>query len=127
MSRVLFAWELGGSLGHLTSLQPLTIEFLKRGHQVFLAARDLSQLQTVFAGIDVTLLQAPWNARCKGILQPVITYADLLLNVGFSDANALSSHVSAWKSIYDLVKPDLLVCDHSPTALLAARGYHFAI
>jgi hypothetical protein len=28
----------------------------------------------------------------------------------------------AWRNLYDFVKPDLIVFDHSPTALLAARG-----
>src|ERR1041384_8255334 len=30
--------------------------------------------------------------------------------------------VSAWRRIFELVEPDLVIADHSPTAMLALRG-----
>jgi UDP:flavonoid glycosyltransferase YjiC (YdhE family) len=126
MARILLTWELGGALGHLMSLRPLAIGFLERGHEVFLAARDLSRVRTAFAELNVTLLQAPSNTNRSHAI-PVATYADLLLHIGFADANALACHVDAWQTIFKLIKPDLIVCDHSPTALLAARGDDFVV
>jgi UDP:flavonoid glycosyltransferase YjiC (YdhE family) len=127
MSRILLTWELGGALGHLVSLRPLAESFLNLGHQVFLAARSLAQVRHVFNDPRVTLLQAPWNNRRAQLIKPVVTYADLLLTVGFSDEDSLAAHIEAWQSLYKLVEPDLLVCDHSPTALFAARGQRFAV
>jgi hypothetical protein len=127
MARVLLTWELGGALGHLMSLRPLAKSLSARGHKIFLAARDLSQVRRVFADIDLTLLQSPWNSRRFQIIQPVITYADMLLNVGFAEIEAVAGHVDAWRAMFELVQPDLLVCDHSPTALLAAKGSDFGV
>ena len=127
MARILLTWELGGALGHLMSLRPLAATFLARGHEVFLAVRDLSRTRTVFAGLNVRLLPAPSNHRRTQVIQPVVTYADLLLNIGFANDDALASHVEAWQTIFDLVKPDLLVCDHSPTALFSGRGKNFVM
>jgi hypothetical protein len=49
----------------------------------------------------------------------------LLQQSAFGEFCEFRAQVSAWRTIFDLVRPDLLVCDHSPTALLAARGYSF--
>jgi UDP:flavonoid glycosyltransferase YjiC (YdhE family) len=127
MSRILLTWELGRALGHLVSLRPLVESFLRRGNQVFLAARSLAQVRHVFKDSRVTLLQAPWNNRQPQLIKPVMTYADLLLNIGYSDEEALAAHVEAWQTLYRLIAPDLLVCDHSPTALFAARCHRFPV
>ena len=50
------------------------------------------------------------------------TFADILYNVGFGDPAELAVLVDAWGTLIDFVAPDLIVFDHSPTALLAARG-----
>jgi len=34
----------------------------------------------------------------------------------------LAALTSAWRELFDLIRPELVVFDHSPTALLAARG-----
>jgi len=46
----------------------------------------------------------------------------MLANFGFLDRAGLTGMARAWRELYRLVRPDLLVIDHSPTALLAARG-----
>lgn len=108
-------------LGHLMPLRALSIELLARGHQVFLASRDLSRLREVFGECSVTVLPAPVNYSRQS-RSAAITYADLLSGVGFGNAGALATHIDAWRNLFKLVAPDLMVCDHSPTALLASRG-----
>jgi hypothetical protein len=70
---------------------------------------------------DIKLLPAPWKTRRNKTTEAIYTFADLLLNIGFGDGNALLAHLAAWRSLFELVRPDVLVCDHSPTALLAAK------
>ncbi len=126
MGRILLTWELGGGLGHLMNLRPLAAGLL-RGHQLFLAAKDLSQVRRVINDERIVLLAAPWNVRRKRASQTIVNFADLLLTIGFDDETSLASHVDAWRSLFKFVAPDLMICDHSPTALLAARGTHFAV
>jgi len=96
-------------------------------HKVFLASRDLSQIRRTFQTESVKILAAPWKSHRNPIVQPTATFADLLLNVGFADEDSLLAHVDAWMSLFELVEPDLMVCDHSPTAILAARGAAFPV
>lgn len=58
MSTILFAWELGGGLGHLMQMRPIAHGLLARGHRIAAALKDLFRARQVF-GPDVPLLQAP--------------------------------------------------------------------
>src|SRR6266496_48209 len=46
--RALLIWELGGGLGHMMNLRPLAAEMVARGHEVYLAAGDLTRAVDVF-------------------------------------------------------------------------------
>jgi hypothetical protein len=123
VSTILFAWELGGGLGHITQIAPLATDLAARGHRVHVALRDLSAAATVFAGTTVQFLPGPFRPR--GVLpsfKPTVSFAHVLHNIGFGDEASLAAHASAWRNLYRFTRPDLIVFDHSPTALLAARG-----
>lgn len=122
LATVLMTWELGGGLGHLMRLQPLAHGLAQRGHRVVLALRDLSKAAMVF-GDRCSFLQAPCKiAGPDQPIHPTLTFAHILHNVGFADAQELGTLAGAWRQLYDLARPDLIIFDHSPTALLAARG-----
>jgi hypothetical protein len=44
------------------------------------------------------------------------------MNFGFNNVAELTIMAQAWRNLYEYVRPDLIIFDHSPTALLAARG-----
>jgi hypothetical protein len=116
MSTIFFAWELGANLGHVTTIAPVADELMRRGHRVVAALRDVSRAELLG---DVEVLAAPF---CHTLRRKVVTYADLLANAGFADETTLGSLVKAWQCVFMLTKPDVVVCDHSPTAILAARA-----
>jgi len=66
------------------------------------------------------VLQAPkWpGARTE----TAKSYGDMLALLGFDSVPALMLMTSAWQDLFDLVAPDLIVANHSPTAALTARG-----
>ena len=66
MATVLLTWELGGGSGHLVNLLPLAKGLAGKGHRVFAALRDLSQVNRMFAGLEVSYLQAPHKTRSSG-------------------------------------------------------------
>jgi len=121
MPVVLFAWELGTGLGHVMQIAPAANALVKRGHRVFAALRELGGAA---AALDqaVGLLPAPFRSGLPVAPSETRSFADVLRDVTFGDDAMLASHVAAWRTVYDLVKPDLIVFDHAPTALLAARG-----
>jgi len=123
VSTWLFCWELGGGWGHVAPFRLPIERLLERGHQVMFAARDVASLPRLFRGLDVRWLQAPHSvATSVRRTNPARTYAEILHNVGWGDADELAALVSAWRNLIDAVEPDALVLDQAPTALLAARG-----
>jgi hypothetical protein len=123
MANVLIAWELGGGLGHLATILPLIQGLRGRGHRVIAALKDLSCAERVLGGLGVEYLQAP--VKTQPNRQPITslrTFAHILYNKGFADRDELWSMASAWRNAFALVEPGLIVFEHSPTALLAARG-----
>lgn len=129
MSRILLAWELGGGLGHAVPLSQIARALLDDGHEVHVVLRDLSNAHATFAPLlsrGLKLWQAPvWLAGLRG-LPEAATYAELLFRAGYLDAGRLRGPVLAWRSLFEQIRPDALLVDHAPTALLAARGLPFA-
>jgi hypothetical protein len=122
MATILVTWEFGAGLGHLMRCLPIVATLCEHGHQVVAAMRNVAKTQEVFGRIGVACLQAP-NALptpTRQIERPR-THVHLLYNNGFAEADQLASRVEAWSRLYDSVRPDLILFEHSPTALLAAR------
>jgi hypothetical protein len=122
MATYVFAWELGYGLGHLVNLQPLVAGLSARGHRVELALRDLSKAPALFAGQSSGTWQAPFKQQRTRHLGPTLSFAHILFENGFCDAGELQTLGAAWRNIFRAIDPDVIVFDHSPTALLAARG-----
>lgn len=114
-------WELGGGYGHLAPLLSLARPLQDAGHTLMFAARDLSAAEAVLGASNVPYYQAPANFFPKQAVK-LHSYPQILLQTAFNDADELLARVRAWRALYTLLEPDILVCDHSPTALLAARG-----
>jgi UDP-N-acetylglucosamine:LPS N-acetylglucosamine transferase len=123
MGRILFTWELGGALGHLASFRPLAKRLHQLGHEIHLAANNVSAAARILLDIPVTLHPIPvWRPRHAGSISAVHTYAHVLHNIGYRDPNKLLAHLRAWQILLREITPHVLVCEASPTALLAARG-----
>ena len=122
MALVLFAWELGGDYGHLARLLPVAQALKARGHTVAFAVRDLLGAEAILAPHQIRTFQAPlWIGHVTNLPEP-ISYPEMLMRFGFLNARALTGICRAWRNLVDLLRPDLLVLDHAPTALLATRG-----
>ena len=121
MSRILLAWELGDNLGHFSGIIPLAYELRKRGHEPILCLRDLSRIASAVKDAEFPLLQAPiWPEASR--TSPPLTYAELLLSFGYSEAKGLRNLINAWRNIISLTDPKLIIFDHAPTGLIASRG-----
>ncbi|PQO46659.1 glycosyltransferase [Blastopirellula marina] len=121
--RICFCWELGGGLGHLGPFQPLARRLVAAGHAVQVIVKDLSRLRPAFRDIPIEAYQAPIKTSpAVPYLQNPPTLGHILLNKGYRDANELASMSQAWRNLFQRLQPDLILCDHAPTALLAARG-----
>ena len=78
-----------------------------------------------FSGLGVASLQAPIKtSKHPSLVHEPRSFAHILYNSGFSDCVELRGMASGWRTLYELVQPDLILCDHAPTALLASRACH---
>jgi len=122
VARVLLAWELGANLGHIDRLLVLARALRARGHEAVFVLRDLSRAQPRIAAEGYTIGQAPvWLPRMANPPQ-LANYTAVLASAGWLDVAGLAGLLCGWRTWFDLLKPDVLVCDHAPTALLAARS-----
>ncbi len=123
MATILLTWELGGGMGHLINLLPLARGLRLLGNRVVAALRDLPRAEQVFGGLDLSYFQAPFKIRPGAhAIEPQRCFAHILHNNGFGDSVELKTMAEAWRNLFLSVRPDLIVFDHSPTAMLAAQG-----
>jgi UDP:flavonoid glycosyltransferase YjiC (YdhE family) len=122
MAHILYAWELGSGLGHIDRMLVAARMLRARGHTVQPVLRDLSRAHQRLGAEQFASLQAPvWLPQLAN--PPALgNYAAVLAAAGWLDANGLAGLLTGWRGLIDLVRPDWVVCDHAPTALLAARG-----
>src|SRR5258706_14205829 len=120
MAKIMLLWELGAGLGHLMRLAPIGAELARRGHVVTAAIRDVSRGSVILPWMEY--VQAPCKDRpFRDGARRTITMAHLLEETGFGSEPELRSYVTAWRNLFQRYEPELVICDHSPTALLAAR------
>jgi UDP:flavonoid glycosyltransferase YjiC (YdhE family) len=121
MARVLFAWELGGDLGHARRIFEVARGLRALGHETAFVFQDL--LSAGALPEPATWFQAPLLAAPEKVpgVHPV-NPSEILLFRGFGDALSVAGAMRAWLGLFTLWKPDVLVADYAPGALIAARA-----
>ena len=122
MAKVLVGYELGGGHGHVHRLMPLVRALEARGHEVIFFLRNIKENAVLLAREKRPILPVPdLVQRIPGVPSPapMATYLDILCHSGFYRRQTLHAGMLAWRGLLEQVKPDLVVCDHSPVCLLA--------
>ena len=124
---ILLAGELGAGLGHAMPLFRIaeTLHGKAKNHGIDLrcvfALHDPSLLHDLKAPGDL-VLQAPSVKQGDTLRSHSGSYAEILIASGFASPDLLARGISSWDDLFALCDPALVVADHSPTAVLAARG-----
>lgn len=126
MATILCVWELGTDLGHLSTLR-LPVEIaLAQGHRVVMALKEAHNVRQVFGEWPIECLQAPFRQPSSaGASSPIPSFTHLLIRQCFDTKEELAGYLRAWKDIFESVQPDVVLFEHSPTALIAAYGCRF--
>ena len=120
MANILIAWELGANFGHLTRELPIAQRLRAAGHRVLFAVRETASAHTLLTPQGFRFVAAPTYTEHHKVA-PMANFSEMLLALGYADAASLEGRVMAWRSLFELTRADLVVVDHSPSALLAAR------
>lgn len=121
VSCVLFAWELGANYGHLARDLPVAENLRAAGHNVIFAVRDTRVAAELLGPRGFVFMQAPVSLYPSEGIQAPASYAEILLAEGWGDRISLFGRTKAWLNLVSLVRPDVIVADHAPMALLIAK------
>src|SRR5438046_993118 len=105
MKTALFAWELGGGLGHLMQMEPLARHLARSGHRLVVALRRLAGADAFFANTGAAYFQAPHQAELDSKLTPfprTATFPQVLCNGGWNDEERLFPLAVAWRNLFQL-------------------------
>ncbi|MBT9489031.1 MAG: udp-glucuronosyltransferase [Rubrivivax sp.] len=122
MARLMLAWEMGSGMGHLDRMLVTARALRQRGHTVVFVLRDLSRAHPRVAAEGFEMLQAPVWLPSVTRAPRLGNYATVLVAAGWLDPAGLAALLGAWRALMQLWRADGVVCDHAPTATLAARG-----
>ncbi|OHC67279.1 MAG: hypothetical protein A3H93_14845 [Rhodocyclales bacterium RIFCSPLOWO2_02_FULL_63_24] len=100
---------------------PLARALRDAGHEVHWTVTQAAVVGDFLASEGFTWLAAPTVAE-SARPGPPLTYADILLRFGYADSRSLFGLVGAWREAMRLTGARLVLADHAPTALLAARS-----
>lgn len=120
-ARVLFAWERGNNLGHISGLVALSRKFTQANAKPVwampTAKRRLIPSDLMFDDIREapTLSPLPDSPRRRPC-----SYAEVLALQGFGNRPALQAGLGEWRQLLEETAPALVVVDGAPTAQLAA-------
>ena len=117
---VLYAWEFGSAFGHVGAFLPLGLRLREQGHAVRFAVAQVGAATSLLGRHGFTWLQSPVSPELR-FDRPPLSYADILLRFGYANADSLMGLTVAWRELLSLTGTRLVMPDHAPTAVLAAR------
>lgn len=125
MASVILCSELGRGAGHLARLADYAVELEAQGYSVKLVTHDIHAAHRISEFVDVALFPAPVYVEQNFDLgQPTpnhISFASILRHNGYQDVHTLAPLLRGWLHLQATLNADLVVADHAPTALLAAK------
>ena len=123
MKRILYAWELGGGLGHVSRFIPLARALEERGCTLAWALSNTAPAATLLKGGAAAVVQAPrFAGEMTGLPEPQLAYSEVVMRYGYYTGQLLLPLLQGWRELIERAAPDLVITDHAPTALLAARS-----
>lgn len=122
MAHICFTWELGQGYGHLVRYRALIHELLEHRHAVSFIAKEPARARQVFAGMAVKVvpIESGYTPPAERLVR-LNSFPEILHDFGFRRPATLRRQLEPWLGILDTLQPDVLIVDHSPTALVAAR------
>lgn len=127
--RILFAWEMGHNYGHVTQIVPVAEALARRGASIHMALRNPAAITPFSTAAEFKVFQAPFQSPGRqkpGTPQTrPLTYADELHKCGYDQASTLASLLYRWQTVFNRIKPQVLIAQAAPTALLASYGMSF--
>ena len=125
MARILVGYERGDNLGHYRRLVPVAEALAAQGHQVTFFLRNPYDCRNELTRNPLPFIPTPDlvpPSPAEREPKRMGAYSDIMVYCGFGRLERLYPATLAWRTIFDQLRPDLIVCDHSPVTCFAAYG-----
>lgn len=125
MASVILCSELGRGSRHLAKLADYAVELEAQNYSVRLVTHDLAAAYEYSEFYDSAFFQAPVftpppeDDRKKK--PPLLNYSSVLRASGYENVATLAPLLRGWLHILATLKADIVVAEHAPTAVLAAK------
>jgi UDP:flavonoid glycosyltransferase YjiC (YdhE family) len=121
---VLFAWELGAGTGHLMTLRRLASYLQPYGVKAIAgicrSAPDVA-LDEFFSEIHHLPSWSDTSGNRERRAASSATMNDILAGAGLASATTMRGMLEAWDRVFRATKPDLVIAEYAPAAVLAAQ------
>ena len=123
IKKILIGYEYGSGMGHLSRMLPVGRVLSDRNYQIIFFLHNPIECAKIIAKEKLSILPVMWMATRipeMGTPPRFHSYSDIMAAAGAYNVEQLFTLTLSWKTIFDIYKPDLIVCDHSPNCCLAA-------
>lgn len=117
---IVITWEMGAGYGHLLRLRVIAKRLHENGHRVFMATRDIRSTREVLP--EFPCFQAP-SLPGEASYPYANSLAEIMHNIGCDSPDAIERIECAWLALAGFIRPDAVVMDFSPLALLSFQGH----
>jgi UDP:flavonoid glycosyltransferase YjiC (YdhE family) len=118
MAGIVFAWELGGHTGHVTTLLPIARAMQARGHEVRFLLREVKSGADLAGAAEIPRAAAPiWVGPARHA-NP-LNFGQILQNFGYDQPGPVRQLIDAWRE--RLAGAQAVVANVAPAAHIAAR------
>lgn len=125
MAKILVGYERGENLGHYRRLAPVAEALAAEGHQVVFFLRNPYDCRAQLTKSPLPFIQSPDLVPANPAEREpksMGSYSDIMAYCGFGRLETLFTATLAWRTLFDQIRPDVIVCDHSPVICFAAYG-----
>jgi hypothetical protein len=125
VARILVGYERGDNLGHYRRLAPVAEALAAQGHQVTFFLRNPYDCRAELTRHPLPFIPTPDLVPpnpAEREPKRMGSYSDIMVYCGFGRPELLYTACLAWHTLFERLRPDLIVCDHSPVLCLAAYG-----
>jgi len=123
MGNILVGYEYGAGMGHIARILPIAKALSKRDHEVVIFLFNHQECAKIISSERMPVIPVMnMITRIPELGYPPHShsYSDSIAVTGGYYPENLFTVTLSWKTIFDIYKPDLIVCDHSPNCCLAA-------
>lgn len=121
MDKLIIAWEIGAGLGHLSPIRQICERAIARNTSVSVVTHAVDSARQLLPVANDKIISAPQKGTPPRRFTFSRNYAENLLRNGYWHAESLQRTLGWWLEFLQTEQPDYVLCDYSPTALLAAK------